>query len=150
MNICINCKKYPVFAKHLCKYCQHLRTDKKPTILKRKPIKKVSLKQNQLLGERRLQQKKDWLFFISIWEERPHVDFETDEYISGEPLTLYFHHVLSKSKYPQFRYCKWNIVIVTWATHSKAETNIEFVPKIKAYRNELLKSLNSLGKSELI
>jgi hypothetical protein len=81
--------------------------------------------------------------YLEIWEERQHVDFETGEIIPF-PLSYNFHHVLPKKPgpggYPQFRHEKWNIVLVTWGTHSKAENNIDLVPKIKAYREQLIKT----------
>lgn len=117
--------------------------------LKRTPIKKVSSKQQSILGERKLQSDNDKAFFSEIWEEREHVDFETNKTILGEPLTLYFHHVLPKGqpRYKRWRYAKWNIVIVSWETHSKTETKIESVPRIKAYRDFLIKNLE--GVTEL-
>jgi hypothetical protein len=74
-----------------------------------------------------------------IWNEREHVDFETNEPILGEPLTLYFHHVLGKSDYPEYRFKKWNIVLVSWDTHAQAEAHCK-LPKIDAYKNKLLKT----------
>lgn len=91
------------------------------------------------MREQRELTRKDRLLWAEIWEEREHLDFETDKPIYGEPLTLYFHHILGKKKYPQFRYCKWNIVLVSWETHDKAERNLDLVPKIKQYKKELLK-----------
>lgn len=106
--------------------------------------RKLTEKAKRRRAERMEQSAKDRELWTSIWEERPHIDFETDEPIYGEPLTIYFHHVLPKHDgpggYPQFRYKKWNIVIVSWQTHTNAENNIDLVPKIKAYRDKLLKT----------
>jgi hypothetical protein len=78
-------------------------------------------------------------FMAEIWQERPHIDFETGEKLYGEPLKSYFHHVLEKEQYPQFRYEKWNIVLVSVNTHSQCHTNMDFCPKIKEYREKLIK-----------
>jgi hypothetical protein len=106
-------------------------------------IIKISKKRRITLGEGINQTHKDWEFFLEIWNEREHVDFETGEPIYGEPLNLYFHHVLPKRKnggYPQFRYKKWNIVIVSWDTHTNCENHQwKKVPRIAAYRDELIK-----------
>ena len=88
-----------------------------------------------------LTQQKDWLFFLEIWNERTHICFETGEPIYGEPLTLYFHHVLEKAIHKKYRYKKWNIVLVSHMTHSKCHNNIDFAPKVKAYRDKLIKKL---------
>lgn len=116
---------------------------KKIYTLKRTPIRKRSKKKQQSLGEQVLIQQKDWLFFLGIWDERDHIDYETGEPIFGEPLTIYFHHVLDKAipKYKKYRYCKWNIVLVSHMTHSKCHNNIDFAPKVKAYRDKLIKKL---------
>lgn len=130
------------FGGGFCTNHQYLRTDKKPKPLKRTPIKKTSAKRATVLGERKAATLKDREFFLEIWNEREHVDFETCEPIYGEPLTLYFHHVLAKrpGEYPQYRYEKWNIIIVSWNTHTLAEGNQwKKIPKIAAYRDELLK-----------
>ena|SRR5271155_232711 len=145
--------KYKQFGGGFCRYHQRDRTDKKVSprnkstvaswklrTARQKPIRNVSRK-----GKIRQQQKaklieKDRLLWAAIWEERPHIDFETNEPIYGEPLTLYFHHILERRNYPQYRYSKWNIVLVSWDTHAKAESDLDLVPKIKAYRNKLLKT----------
>jgi hypothetical protein len=149
--------KYNQFGGGYCKYHQCDRTDKnvsprsknndstrKIWIAQQKPIRKISRKGKQRREQKAKLSEKDKLFWAAIWEEREHVDFETGEPIYGEYRTLYFHHVLPKHPgpvgYPQFRYKKWNIVIVSWDTHTKAENNIDLVPKIKAYRDKLLKN----------
>jgi len=83
--------------------------------------------------------KRDRELWAEIWAERPHIDFETGEPIYGEPLTLYFHHILGKSDYPEYRYEKWNIVLVSWDTHAQAEAHCK-LPKIDTYKNKLLKT----------
>lgn len=136
------------FGGKYCKYHQWCRTDlKKPkNKTNRKAIKKVSAKKAKQNREDAKVTKKDHIIYREIWEERQHIDFETEEFIPGaEPLTLYFHHVLPKRAkkdggYPEFRHCKWNIILVSWETHQKAENNIDLVPKIKEYRDELLKT----------
>lgn len=74
-----------------------------------------------------------------IWQEREHVCHETGEKLYGEPLKSYFHHVLEKEMYPQFRYEKWNMVLVSVATHYQIHNDITFCPRIKALKEQLLK-----------
>lgn len=126
--------------------CRRIKAPKKkPNQLKRTVIKKVSTKQGKKNRQKSKLTKKDRTFFQEIWEEREHIDFETDQPIFGEVASLYFHHVLPKRPkhlggYPEFRYKKWNIVLVSWETHTKTENNIDLTPKIKAYRDYLLKT----------
>jgi hypothetical protein len=135
----------PVFSKGYCIYHQRktgFPLNRKP-FSTRKSIRKVSKNQWTKLTDRSQLSAKDRLLWAEIWEEREHIDFETGEPIYGEPLTLYFHHILPKRKnggYPQFRYEKWNIVIVSWDTHTNCENhNWKKVPRITAYRDELIK-----------
>jgi len=143
------CKKpycnYNQFGGGYCQNHQYLRTDKKPKFLKRTTIKKVSPKRKASRKEDVEQLHKDWLFYLEIWNERPHIDYETGEPIPGDASTLYFHHVLPKGtdRFKKYRYKKWNIVLVSWQTHSQAENDIDFVPKIKAYREQLLKQIKN-------
>lgn len=137
--------KYPQFGGGFCRNHQYLRTDRKPKKpSSRKPIRKVSKKHLKSLGGRKVLRQKDWLFYLGIWEEREHVCFETGQPILGEPLTVYFHHVLEKGirRFAKYRHEKWNIVLITWATHDQVGIDIDRCPKIKEYRDKLLKQLN--------
>lgn len=123
--------------------CRRVKAEKKRTPMKRTRIKQVSKKKAKENREEAKITKLDKAMYAEIWEERAHVDFETGELIMS-PATLNFHHVLPKKDepggYPQFRHEKWNVVLVSWNTHTKAERNIDLVPKIKAYRDYLLKT----------
>jgi len=76
-------------------------------------------------------------FYMEIWEEREHKCFETGKPLTGEPLTLYFHHLLGKAKYPQYRHEKWNIVLLHPDAHSQVETFIDKCPRVKALTEHL-------------
>lgn len=125
--------------------CRRPKKEKKNhKFLRRTPIRKVSKKQQKILGEKKLQSEKDKEFFNEIWQERDHFCYESGEYLGEEPLTVFFHHILPKADYDRFRYCKWNIVLLTWENHSKAEVNLDFVPKVKALYEKLYKKYSSL------
>lgn len=111
----------------------------------RKAIKKQSVKGKQKSIEKGMLHQNDAAFYIDIWQEREHIDFETGFPIYGELKTLYFHHVMEKSHFPQYRHCKWNIVLLAWQTHDQVMTNIDKLPKVKAYTIKLLK-LHEQGK----
>lgn len=76
-------------------------------------------------------------FYTNLWEEREHICFETGKLLLSEPLTLYFHHILGKSKYPQYRHEKWNIVLLDPDIHSQVETFIDKCPRVKALTEHL-------------
>lgn len=85
-----------------------------------------------------------WNVFLEIWEDRPeHVCYESGDWLGNEPSTLYFHHVLPKEKgqYPKYKLCKWNIITLTWDRHASCENSISNCPRVKAYRDFILKAL---------
>lgn len=118
----------------------------KRTELKRgtKTLRRSSFKRKSKPKEQIEQEKEDkeamWQMFLEIWNERPHYCEETGIQIYGEPLTTMFHHVLEKeeNKYPQFKLCKWNIMILLPEIHDQAHKNIDKTPKVKFKREYLL------------
>ncbi len=73
-----------------------------------------------------------WELFMEIWNERPHFSEVSGDGLGPEPSTVNFDHLLEKSKYPEVKYEKWNIALVTWEEHD-AKGNGQF-PK----HNELI------------
>lgn len=134
--------KYNQFGGGYCIVHQFLRKDKKKNKPQnRTPIPKTSKRQRVRLGERKKLFEKDKEFYSEIWDERPHVCFETGVYLGEEPLTLYFHHVLEKGieRFSKYRHKKWNIVLLSWEAHDQVRSNIDLTPKVKAYTQKLLK-----------
>lgn len=83
--------------------------------------------------------------YWQIWEERAHVDFETGLPIVGSFNSCFFHHVLPKRPdggYPEYRHCKWNIVVIQETTHNQTESDMDKTPKIRAYYQKLLQMHN--------
>lgn len=85
--------------------------------------------------DRRKQEEID--VYTQIWNTRKRKDFETGKSIYGHMKLSYFHHVLPKSKYPEYRLCLWNIILVSDLTHAQAELNLKKTPKIEAYTKYL-------------
>lgn len=56
-------------------------------------------------------------FFMSIWSERPHYCEHCSKWLGHEPRTYMFDHLLEKSKYPELRLEKDNILLVCLACH---------------------------------
>jgi hypothetical protein len=84
----------------------------------------------------------DAALYWSIWDEREHIDFETGLPINKPFSKSFFHHVLPKREdggYPQFRHCKWNIVLVDQGTHNQTEIDMDKTPRIRIYFNHLMK-----------
>lgn len=85
----------------------------------------------------------DFIFYGKVWDSLSHYCFETNQYLGAIPNLCYFHHVLPKEIYPQYRHCLWNIVLLHPLVHNQVETNIEFCPKV----NELTKQLKIKHKN---
>lgn len=124
-----NCK-YPVFSKKKCKFHQE-----------RKPIKKVSDKGKIKMKEKKNFTELDKLFYQRLWESpeeeyQNHYCYECGKGLS-EPLILYFHHLIYKEHYPQFRYLVKNIAIICGDCHTQTHRDIDKTPKLKELTNNL-------------
>lgn len=89
------------------------------------------------MTERQQERKEMMDFFLSIWKERPHKSEISGKKIYGEPLTLYFHHILPKKKYPQAALDKENVIILTWEEHDNVELNMYKYDEINNRREQL-------------
>ena len=77
-------------------------------------------------------------FFLELWKKRMHKSEVSGQYLASEPLTVFFHHILPKSKYPEAGLDEENIILLTMEEHDQVEmdpTRYEEVNK----RRELLK-----------
>ena len=104
------------------------------------PKRKEKLKEQKGIKDQMKQ------MFLEIWDERQDGQgritcFETGKVMSREvyrELSSVYDHVLEKSTYPEYTLVKKNIVIILPDVHNQKGMNIDFTPKIKAYREELL------------
>lgn len=133
-----NCT-YPQFGGGYCKIHQTRRNDKKAPRGLRKVSKTNKVRPKKETRSLLRTKDADLSFYAEIWEERAHVDFETGEIIPA-PSTVTFHHVLEKENYEEFRYMKWNIVLLGNDTHQIAHRDLDKLPKLKAYREHLIKT----------
>lgn len=79
--------------------------------------------------------------FQQIWNERGPYSEISKKWLGKEPLSIYFHHILPKSKYPELTLSKENIIILTSDEHQKVEQDMYFYEEINRRRDELQKSL---------
>ena len=78
------------------------------------------------------------IFFLEIWNSRPHKSEISGDKLGKEPLTIYFHHILPKNLYPQAKYDEQNIILLTFDEHHNAEIDIYRYEEINK-RYKLLK-----------
>lgn len=76
--------------------------------------------------------------FEEIWSERGPYCECTGRYLGEEPKTTMFHHLLPKSKYPQYALLKMNIVVLHPDVHGQVELDPASVPTVKIW-TDLLK-----------
>jgi hypothetical protein len=94
----------------------------KPKIAKRESyINSMGTKTAENMADVKLKQE---IFFKGIWNKRKHVSELSGEYLGKEPKTIFFHHLLPKSKYPQAEFDEENIILVTVIEHMTVEGNI--------------------------
>lgn len=105
-------------------------------------IPKVSKKRQKLLADQKITAEKDKEFYAEIYAASPHKCQNCDCKLPRTPSNFMFHHLLEKRNYPEHRYSPENIMILCLECHSKAETNIDFAPRIKQRRIEAAKLLN--------
>jgi hypothetical protein len=76
-------------------------------------------------------------FFLDIWKKRRHISEVSGDYLGGEPLTVFFHHILPKEKYPQAKYDEENIILLTLDEHTNVESDIYKYEEVNKRRNLL-------------
>lgn len=81
-------------------------------------------------------------FFLNIWNTKNNVSEVSNIYLGNEPLSIYFHHILPKEKYPQAKFDKNNIILLSLDEHSNVENDMYKYPEVNKRRNELIIKYN--------
>jgi hypothetical protein len=76
-------------------------------------------------------------FFLQIWKKRLHLSELSGLPLIGEPLSIYFHHILPKEKYPQAAFDEENIILLTWQEHDQVEMYPTKYEEINKRREQL-------------
>lgn len=83
-------------------------------------------------------------FFMDIWRKRPHVSEVSPTFLGNEPLSVFFHHILPKNKYPQAQYDEKNIILLTLQEHEAVELDMYKFEEINRRREYLKTKYNLL------
>jgi len=110
-----------------------------------KPRKKLSSKLSKKLDKsvkkdesiRQISEMRE--FFLQIWKKRLHLSEVSGLPLVGEPLSVYFHHILPKEKYPKAMFDEENIVLLTLEEHINVESDMYRYEIINKMRENLLK-----------
>jgi len=63
-------------------------------------------------------------FFLQIWSKKAHYSEISGKWLGKEPLTIFFHHILPKEKYPQACFDEENIILLTLEEHEQVELDM--------------------------
>jgi len=76
-------------------------------------------------------------FFLQIWKKKLHYSEVSMDYLGKEPLTVFFHHILPKEKYPEAALDEENIILLTLEEHDNAEKDMYKYEEINLRREKL-------------
>lgn len=107
----------------------------------KKPLPKTSSKFAKKLDKsdeeiRKISEMRD--FFLQIWRKRSHHSEVSGKWLGKEPLTVFFHHILPKEKYPEASLDEQNIILLTLEEHEQVEMDMYRYEEINNIRKLLL------------
>ena len=76
-------------------------------------------------------------FFLQIWRKRLHYSQVSMDYLGKEPLTVFFHHILPKEKYPQAMFDEENVILLTLDEHTNVENDMYRYEEVNKRREKL-------------
>jgi hypothetical protein len=76
-------------------------------------------------------------FFLQVWTKRKHYSEVSGDYLGKEPLTIYFHHILPKEKFPQAKFDEDNIILLTFDEHNNVENDMYKYEEVNNRRKHL-------------
>ena len=76
-------------------------------------------------------------FFLRVWRKRPHHSEISMDYLGKEPLTVFFHHILPKEKYPEAMFDEENIILLTLEEHDAVEKDMYKYEEVNLRREKL-------------
>jgi hypothetical protein len=128
-----NCDK-PVWSKGLC--LSHIK--RKPITPKRGGL--IAAKRDMFVQKTKIETMRN--LFLEIWKERKHYSEVSGDYLGGEALSTFFHHILPKSKYPELQYDKSNIILLTLPEHESVENDMYRFEEVNRRRIAILNKIN--------
>ena len=74
--------------------------------------------------------------FMDIWYKRPHNSEVSGRWLGNEALSIFFHHILPKSKYPDSAFDEDNIILLTFEEHQKVENDPSYFEEVNKRREQ--------------
>lgn len=78
-------------------------------------------------------------FFLHIWKKRSHKSEVSSDSLGKEMLHIFFHHILSKEKYPHAKLDEENIILLTLDEHTNVENDMYKYEEVNKRREYLKK-----------
>jgi len=158
-KICAGCHKEQYIYKNIDgkKYCISC-TNK---LLPFKSIKKMSQKFKIKLVEKKQLIEEDKLFYKKVWDNLSKLDEgsnyeqsyrsceECNKKLGLEINFCFFHHILEKRNYPEYRHKDWNIALLCKQCHNEYETNPDTHPNLVRRRKESIEIVNKINESKI-
>ena len=88
--------------------------------------------------EKKLNTAEMFEFFISYWKKSDKKSAVSGKFLGKEPLSVFFHHILPKEKYPEACLDEENIILLTLEEHSNVENDMYRYEEVNKRRNYLL------------
>lgn len=76
--------------------------------------------------------------FLRIWKKRLHLSEVSGLPLVGEPLSVYFHHILPKHKYLEAALDEENIILLTLLEHEQVENDMYRYEEVNKRREQLI------------
>ena len=122
----------PVWSDGMCKNHTH-----------QKPMKQVSTIEKMRPHQNKVNKTFQMhTFFMQIWHDRVRASEVSGIYLGNEALSIYFHHILPKNKYPEASLDEENIILMTADEHDSVENDMYKYEEINERRIKLLKKYN--------
>lgn len=132
--------KNPVWSGGLCQ--NHIGRKPLKKYHKMPMVRQFSSKEKAKAIEKLERVYKQKTFFVDIWNKRKHVSEVSGTWLGNEPRTIYFHHILPKSKFKQGEFDEENIILLTWEEHDLVEKDMFKYEEVNKRRERLLKKYN--------
>lgn len=111
---------------------------KKPYKLKKSPLRKISERGLIKKEEKAEQTKKQFKLFDKLWKEQPHFCRACGNYLGEENKSIFWDHLLPKSKFDCYRFTEENLYLVCFNCHSLKESGFPH-PKHKYAIDRMMK-----------
>jgi hypothetical protein len=83
-----------------------------------------------------------FIFMIEIWNEKKHYSEVSNIWLGNEISSVFFHHILPKSKFKEAAFDKENIILLTFDEHTQVETDIYRYHEVNVRREQLITKYN--------